>query len=105
MREEADDGNSTEHELTGYPSIDKPWLKYYDCVKYYDKEIELCADYRPKKNICPEDVWQSVADIQNIQISNATHVQYARELVAREKRQDFQRRFEDIEKEKTDETL
>lgn len=39
------------------------------------------------------DVWESVADIHNIQISNATHVQYAGELVAREKRQDFQRRF------------
>ena len=22
--------SQTEHELTGYPSIDKPWLKYYD---------------------------------------------------------------------------
>ena len=21
--------SQTEHELTGYPSIDKPWLKYY----------------------------------------------------------------------------
>ena len=91
-------GQSTREELLeGFETASDMWENYIEmhtgCVKYYDKEIELCADYRSKKNICPEDVWQSVADIQNIRISNATHVQYARELVAREKRQDFQRRF------------
>ena len=63
------------------------------CVKYYDREIELYADYRPKQIVRPEDVWQSVANIQNVHVGNADHVKYARELVAREKRRDFQRRF------------
>ena len=61
--------------------------------KYYDKEIELCADYRPKQIARPEDVWQSVANIQNIYAANVSHVKYACELVTREKHRDFQRRF------------
>ena len=57
------------------------------------KKLNSALTIVRRKNICPEDVWQSVADIQNIQISNATYVQYARELVAREKRQDFQKKI------------
>lgn len=59
----------------------------------FDLEIELCADYQPKDIIRSENVLQSVADIQNVYAGNASHVQYARTLVAREKCQDFQRRF------------
>lgn len=39
------------------------------------------------------DVWERMADIHNIQISNATHVQYARELVARENTRIFKEDF------------
>ena len=83
--------------LDGFETADDAWESYMamhtGCVKYYDKEIELCADYRPKQIVRPEDVWQSVANIQNVHVGNADHVKYARELVAREKRRDFQRRF------------
>ena len=91
-------GQTTREELlNGFETADDAWEDYIamhtGCVGYYDKEIELCADYRPKHIIRSEDVWQSVANIQNIHIGNATYVKYARELVAREKRRDFQRSF------------
>lgn len=91
-------GQTTRKELLdGFDSADDAWEDYIamhtGCVKYYDKEIELCADYRPKQSVCPEDVWQSVANIKNVHAGNAAHIQYARQLVAREKRRDFQRRF------------
>ena len=91
-------GQSTrEGLLDGFETADDAWESYMEmhtsCVKYYDREIELCADYRPKQITRPEDVWQSVANIQNIHAGNASHVRYARALVAREKRRDFQRRF------------
>lgn len=70
--------------------------------KYYDLEIELCADYRPKDIIRPENVWQSVADIQNVYAGNASHVQYARTLVAREKMPGFP---EKILRQKTNKTI
>lgn len=91
-------GQTTREELLNrFETSDDAWEDYIamhtGCVKYYDKEIELCADYRPKHIIRPEDVWQSVANIRNIHVGNATYVKYARELVARENRRDFQRRF------------
>lgn len=91
-------GQTTREELLdGFETADDAWESYMKihtgCVKYYDREIELCADYRPKQLVRPEDVWQSVANIQNIHAGNASHVRYARALVEREKRRDFQRRF------------
>ncbi|MBO5198283.1 MAG: 1-acyl-sn-glycerol-3-phosphate acyltransferase [Lachnospiraceae bacterium] len=91
-------GQTTREELlAGFDTADDAWESYMamhtGCVKYYDREIELCADYRPKQSVRPEDVWQSIASIRNIHAGNAIHVKYARELVAREKRRDFQRRF------------
>lgn len=91
-------GRTTRKELLdGFETADDAWEDYMamhtGCVKYYDKEIELCADYRPKDIVCPKDVWQSVADIRNVRAENAAHVQYARQLVEREKHRDFQRQF------------
>lgn len=31
--------NTLEKELTGYPSIDKPWLKYYDVDQINKTEL------------------------------------------------------------------
>ena len=91
-------GQTTRAELLdGFETADDAWESYISmhtgCVKYYDREIELSADYRPKQIIRPEDVWQSVADIRNVHTGNASHIHFARQLVAREKRRDFQRRF------------
>lgn len=91
-------GRSTrEALLDGFEAAEDAWESYMSmhtgCQKYYDTEIELCADYRPKQIVRPESVWQNVADIQNIHAGNASHVNFARQLVAREKQWDFQRRF------------
>lgn len=91
-------GRTTRKKLMeGFETADEAWesdiTKHTNCVKYYDKEIELCADYRPKQAVRPEDVWESVANIQNVSYWNIAHVNYAKELVARERRRDFQRRF------------
>ena len=91
-------GQATREELLkGFETADDAWESYMEmhigCVKYYDREIEICADYRPKQIVRPEEVWQNVANIQNVHTGNADYVKYARALVAREKRRDFQRRF------------
>lgn len=91
-------GRTTREELLeGFESADDAWEAYIamhtGCVPYYDRKIELSADYRSKHIVRPEDVWQSVANIQNVHAGNATHVAYARELVARERKRDVQRRF------------
>ena len=36
--------SQTEHELTGYPSIDKPWLKYYS-EEAINAELPECTMY------------------------------------------------------------
>lgn len=59
----------------------------------YDKEIELCADYRPKEKVLPQDVWRTVAEIENITKDNISYVLYAKQLVERLDTEDFQRRF------------
>lgn len=91
-------GQTTREELlNGFENADEAWESYIAMhtgkIKYYDREIELCADYRSKKNVRPEDVWQSVADIQNMNASNIMHVNFAKKLVDRECKRDFQRRF------------
>ena len=91
-------GQTTREELLdGFENAEDAWEAYISmhtgCVKYYDREIELCADFRPRQTVRLEDVWQSVANIRNVHAGNAGHIQYARQLVARENRRDFQRRF------------
>lgn len=91
-------GKSTRQELlAGFDNADDAWEEYISMhtgsVRYYDREIELCADYRPKDIDRPENVWQSIANIRSINAKNIAHVLYAQQLVEREKRRDFQRRF------------
>lgn len=82
--------------LEGYENADDAWEDYIamhtGLIQYYDREIELKADYRPKAITRPEDVWRPIAAIQNITPKNARHVLYARQLVAREEKRDFQRK-------------
>lgn len=68
-------GQATRKELLGrFEDSKEAWEDYMSmhtgCVKYYDKEIELCADYRPKHIVRPEDVWKSVAEIKNVHVGN-----------------------------------
>lgn len=64
-----------------------------EIADWYDKEIELCADYRPKGIVRPEQVWQIFADIENVTLQNARFIAYARNMVDEQRQQDFQRRF------------
>ena len=41
--------SQTEHELTGYPSIDKPWLKYYS-EEAIQAELPECTVLQYIKN-------------------------------------------------------
>lgn len=91
-------GRSTRQELLcGFDNADDAYESYIamhtGCVKYYDREIELCADYRPKHIVRPEDVWKSVAEIGNIHAGNAVHICYAQSVIRQEERRDFQRRY------------
>lgn len=60
---------------------------------YYDVEIELCADYRPKWKIDPRDVWNTIAEIQVLEKRNIIDVEYARQLIWQYDANDFQHRF------------
>ena len=83
--------------LNGFASADDAWESYIamhtGCVKYYDREIELCSDYRPRHIVRPETVWQGWESDRNLHAENAAHVKYARAMVARELKRDFQRKF------------
>lgn len=59
----------------------------------YDREIELCADYRPSDTFRPESVWEAVASISNVTPENVHLVSYAQDIVTQQKNEDFQRRF------------
>lgn len=49
-------------------------------VDRYDREIELCADCRPKDILRSEQVWQVLADIEKVTLQNATFISYAKEF-------------------------
>ena len=59
----------------------------------YDREIELCADYRPRDIIRPQQVWEGIAGIDKVTPQNAAYVAYAQNLLKELRQQDFQRRF------------
>lgn len=51
---------SNNMEFTGYPSIDKPWLKYYDCNNAQpDLKLNL-VDYIKQKNCGRENQTASI---------------------------------------------
>ena len=62
-------------------------------MDYYDSDIEKHSDYRPKDKVRPEDVFENIANIENINVNNVNDVVYAQKLVRQRKREDIQRRF------------
>lgn len=82
-------GRSTRSQvLRGYETADEAWDAFCAAhakqVEYYDREIELKADYRPKGQVEPEEVWKPVAE--------AGHP-WAIGLVEAERRRNCQRRY------------
>lgn len=91
-------GKSTRRELLeGFDSADAAWDSYIAMhtgkVAFYDRSIELKADYRPRDIARSEDVWRPIASIKEITSSNAACVAYAQEIVSREEYRDFQRKY------------
>lgn len=83
--------------LAGHSSSDDAWESYISvhtgAIKYYDREIELSEDFRPRDIVRPEDVWRPVAAIREWTPEKAGHICYARRMVEQEERRDFQRRY------------
>lgn len=84
-------GQSTRCELMeGFTNSDDAWESYIAMhtgkVKYYDREIELNADFRPRSIVRSEDVWKPIAEIKELTQENIDYVCYACRLVAQEKR-------------------
>ena len=86
-------GKSTyEEEMKNYENSTEAWEAHLKArratVGYYDEEIELCADYRPKDKIRVEDVWEPIANLHLNDENNEI-----KKLVKSAKLEDFQRRF------------
>lgn len=91
-------GQSTrEKELAGFPNAKAAWehelAERTGTVAYYDKEIELCADYRQKDIPLAQDVYQDFSEAQVITPENARAVAETFRIVAAAREMDFQRRF------------
>lgn len=85
-------GQSTrEEELKGFANPNEAWEEHLNArvgtVGRYDKEIELCADYRPKDIIRPEDVFKPIADLTENENNEI------KQMVKTLMREDYQRRF------------
>ena len=91
-------GNATREELVSdhedsISALEEKLQHDLSTMEYYDSDIEKKSDYRPKELVRPEDVFESIANIENINISNVNDVIYAQKLVRQRKREDIQRRF------------
>ncbi len=91
-------GQSTRQELLGeFDSAGEAWEDYVvqhtSSIYYYDKEIELCADCRPRDVLLPQDVYRQIADIQKITPDNALAVADAVRIVEQARKRDVQRRY------------
>lgn len=90
-------GQSTRAEvLNGFSTSQEAWEDHLKrraaTADKYDLEIELCADYRPKSKVRPEDVFAPIAELTPTP-ENAHHIAYAKKMVKECKENDFQRRF------------
>lgn len=91
-------GQSTREELlNNYDSADAAWeaylQKHTEAIKYYDKEIELRADYRSSKTVRPEQVWELVARIKDVNLQNIQHILFAQHIYSDCVKRDFQRKY------------
>lgn len=91
-------GHITREELIGQYSdpinaLEEKLVHNLSTMDYYDSSIERSSDFRPKDKVRPEDVFESIAEIDNITARNVNDVIYAQKLVRQRKREDLQRRF------------
>ena len=90
-------GKTTREEVLKGKSFDDAWeeelVKRVATADRYDREIELCADFRPRKKVREENVFENIASVENITPENVHCILDAKKLVKEKKREDFQRRF------------
>ena len=91
-------GNVSREELIGshedsISALEEKLQHNLSTMEYYDSDIEKTSDYRPKDKVRPEDVFENIANIENINVNNVNDVVYAQKLVRQRKREDIQRRF------------
>lgn len=80
-------------ELTSHEAFELYLMDLLETVDWYDSEIELSYDYRPKNIARPEDVFAPIANIKNSNYENVANIMEARQLVKTRKQEDYQRRF------------
>lgn len=79
--------------LTSHEAYELYLMDLLETVDWYDSEIELSYDYRPKDIVRPEDVFEPIANIKNTTYQNVNSVLAAKQLVKTRKEEDYQRRF------------
>lgn len=79
--------------LTSHEAFELYLMDLLETVDWYDSEIELSYDYRPKGIVRPEDVFGPISNIKNSNYRNVTNIMEARQLVKIRKQEDYQRRF------------
>lgn len=88
---------SRKEALNGSANVTEAWechlQKRVKTTARYDREIELCADYRSKDIVRPEQVWRPIAEIHHPTTENLMDVAYAKKLLIECAENDFQRRF------------
>ena len=84
-------GRTTRDELLQGKTQDEAWNEYLERlmleVDYYDTEIETTCDFRDRRIVRPEDVYENIANLE-ITRNNAEEVTYARALVRERKNRD-----------------
>lgn len=80
-------------ELTSHEAYELYLMDLLETVDWYDSEIELAYDYRPKNIVRPETVFEPIANIKNTTPQNVNNVLAAKQLVKTRKKEDYQRRF------------
>lgn len=90
-------GKSTRDEALGNLSFVDAWGRHVkermSFVARWDREMEARADYSLQGKVFPKEVWGAVADIEEITPYNVHQVLYARQLLARWEKEDFQHKF------------
>lgn len=79
--------------LTSHEAFELYLMDLLDTVDWYDSEIELSYDYRPKDIIRTEDAFFDIANIENSNYNNVWNVLEAKKIVKIRKNEDYQRRF------------
>lgn len=84
--------------LTTHEAFELYLMDYLDTIDWYDSEIELSYDYRPKDIARPEDVFEPIANLQPSLYNPSSYQKMdyilpAKQLVRTRKQEDYQRRF------------